>query len=137
MTARELGLLVEAQITLIVCELIRWRRPVGELVHAEHVANRPDRAPSDMRVAGSVAWAVTRATRYGVFRPQCLVRSLAVHRMLRRRGIESSALRIGVRLEHGSLLAHAWVELHGMVIGDAPHHVASFVAARDMQLRET
>ncbi len=50
----------------------------------------------------------------------CLPRSLALQRMLARRGI-ASELRIGVRKESngaGGIAAHAWVEVDGVPLGE-------------------
>lgn len=71
------------------------------------------------------ARAVTIAARYGVFRPLCLTRSIALQSMLRRRGIQAT-VRVGARRKGGRLEAHAWVELEGAVLGDSPEHVAGF-----------
>jgi hypothetical protein len=69
--------------------------------------------------------AIHRAARYGLFHPRCLTRSIALQRMLARRGLPARVC-IGVRREAGSLDAHAWVELHGAIVGDDPSHVARF-----------
>jgi hypothetical protein len=59
------------------------------------------------------------AARFGPYRPACLVRSLALQRLLRRSGIESQ-LRIGIRKHEATLDAHAWVEHEGRVLLEAP-----------------
>jgi hypothetical protein len=69
--------------------------------------------------------AIHRAARHGLFRPRCLTRSIALQRMLARRGLPARVC-IGVRREASSLEAHAWVELHGRIMGDDPSHVARF-----------
>ncbi|MFO7260512.1 MAG: lasso peptide biosynthesis B2 protein [bacterium] len=137
LTLREVRLLAEAQVVLLACQYERWRRPVGELLgRAEPEPER--RAPSreDRRIAEAVAWAVTRAARYGVFRPQCLVRSMAIQRMLRRRGITASRINVGVRRRNGEFEAHAWIELDGVVIGDSRQHVQTFTRLPDLRLVE-
>ena len=48
----------------------------------------------------------------------CLTRSVYLQWLLRRRGIASD-LRLGVQLQGGELLAHAWVEYAGMPINDS------------------
>lgn len=66
---------------------------------------------------------ISKMTRLAVqntlIRPTCLVRSLTLWWLLRRRGIESG-LRIGVRMREGKMEAHAWVERAGRVLNDAP-----------------
>jgi hypothetical protein len=49
----------------------------------------------------------------------CLTRSVYLQWLLRRRGIAAD-LRLGVQLQGGELLAHAWVEYAGVPINDAP-----------------
>lgn len=47
----------------------------------------------------------------------CLVRSLALARLLRLEGWDAS-LQFGVRREHSALEAHAWVEVGGRPVND-------------------
>jgi len=135
-TLREVGLLAEAQAVLLSCQLAKMRRPVGQLL--EWNAPEPDviTGPIDGRLVESVCWAVSRAHRFGVFRPKCLVRALAIQRMLRRRGIVTSRLQIGVRTLEGRFEAHAWVELGGAILGDSPQHVRQFTRVNDHRLVE-
>lgn len=137
LTGRDLRLLVEAQVELIACQWAKWFRPTGELLAwSAEVPPRGESGGIDVRAVESVAWAVTRAAAYGIFRPRCLVRSLAIQRMLRRRGIDSSTLNIGVRIRDGAFEAHAWVELDGVVIGDSRAHVQTFTRMTDHRLVE-
>ncbi len=129
----ELVLVAEAQLVLLRCQLEKLLRPVGSLVRAD-VEPKQVGDSSKIREASQVGWAVTRAARYGVFRPQCLVRSLAIQRMLKRRGIAGSELRIGIRLENNRMLAHAWVELCGAVIGDSAQNVSTFTPAPNLRM---
>jgi hypothetical protein len=135
-TARDVRLLTEAQWVLLACQLEKWRRPTGQLV-ARQTGTLPaaDGTP-DWSVVASVAWAVTRSARFGLFRPQCLVRSLAIRRMLVRRGIVTGSVQIGVRTENGAFQAHAWVELNGAVVGDTVQHVGTFTKVSDARLVE-
>jgi hypothetical protein len=64
-----------------------------------------------------IALGVDRAARFGVFRPTCLVRSIALRRLLERAGVASVMLRVGVRWREGSFDAHAWIEVAGRPIG--------------------
>ena len=136
MTASELRLLAEAQIVLTACQMARWRRPIGRLVGWNGAAPTPGDSRVDWPLVQSVAWAVTRAARHGVFRPQCLVQSMAIQRMLRRRGVMTSSLNIGARMVDGVFQAHAWVELGSVVIGDSLHHVRTFTKVTDLRLVE-
>ena len=64
--------------------------------------------------------AVTAANLF--LRTSCLEQSLALCRMLRRRGM-NPGLRIGARKEANRFEAHAWVDLNGIVLdgGEAEH----------------
>jgi hypothetical protein len=62
-----------------------------------------------------------------VTRAKCLSTSLALARMLARRGI-TAMIRIGVRTEDGRLDAHAWVEWQGRVLIDHPNSLERFSA---------
>ena len=135
-TANELRMIAEAQLTLASCQVAKWLRPKGQLLTGEEANQRVAAERPDYRAAALVGWSVTRAARYGFFRPQCLVRSLAMQRMLRRRGIDSSELRIGVRMEEGALAAHAWVEVGGAVIGDSLRNVRTFTPVTDFRMVE-
>ena len=64
-----------------------------------------------------IARMVSLASNRGLYRPNCLQKSLVLWWLLRDRGIESD-LRIGVRKQDGSLEAHAWVEYQGDVLND-------------------
>ncbi|HLV26342.1 MAG TPA: lasso peptide biosynthesis B2 protein [Gemmatimonadales bacterium] len=137
LTPREVRLLVEAQYTLLACQVARWQRPPGQLLK---VANEPDASVSvpetNFSAAAEVEWALSRAAQYGAVRPACLVRSLALQRMLRRHGTHASELRLGFRMSNGNLEAHAWVELNDMVIGDSRAHVSTFTPATGRRLVE-
>ncbi len=135
-TAAEIRLIAEAQLVLVTCQIARWLRPTGRLLTSESEQQLEPATRPDYATAARIGWAVTRAARYGLFRPKCLVRSLAVQRMLRRRGIEASELRIGVRLDQGALAAHAWVELGGAVVGDTVKHVRTFTPVTDFRMVE-
>jgi hypothetical protein len=49
----------------------------------------------------------------------CLAKSLVVRALLQRRGI-TAELRIGVCMEPSGLAAHAWVEVDGRPVNEAP-----------------
>jgi hypothetical protein len=83
-----------------------------------------------------LARAVTRASRYGVFRPQCLVRALALHQMLERHGVPGSTIRIGVRQTDRAFVAHAWVERDGVVLGDTAANAATFALLTEARMAD-
>ena len=123
-----------AQWALLVAQAIVRGRAVGSLATPAGEAGVPDMAR--LPEARRVARAVLRAARFGVFRPQCLVRSMALSRMLATRGIDGAIVRVGVRRLNGEFLAHAWVELGGETLGDADEHVGTFVPLTNLDIRQ-
>lgn len=125
--------LARAQLALLRAQLAVWTRPHGRLV-------RPDREPpaapdeGNRGTARRLAQAVSLAARHGVFRPNCLVRSLALSRLLERDHVRGWHVRIGVRERTGQFEAHAWVELGTEVLADSAEHVASFQRLTDVRL---
>ena len=77
-------------------------------------ARYPKRPPSrrDMETAESLAELAKIAGRRAPLAATCLPQALAVHAVLRRRGLDPE-LRIGVRKAEDRFEAHAWVELAG------------------------
>ena len=82
-------------------------------------------APQQLPLARQTAYALAVAVKYGPWRPKCLLRSLALARLLARRGIPFE-LRIGVPAgqdaaqgaDPADFEAHAWVEHNGIVLND-------------------
>ena len=70
---------------------------------------------------------VNTAAWRGLYDATCLRRSLVLWWLLRRRGIDS-ALRIGVRMEDGEFMSHAWVEWQDTVLNDTPDVGQRFMA---------
>ncbi len=69
--------------------------------------------------SGTITRLVQAAAKHGIWRANCLQRSLLLWWLLRRRGI-AAELRIGVSRRTQRLEAHAWVEYEGIVLGDRP-----------------
>jgi hypothetical protein len=130
---RDLSDVAVAQVSLWRSQLLVWTRPRGRLVAAaapHDGATQP--TPVQQREAERLAIAVVRAARFGVGRPLCLVRALALQHMLERRGIFGSVVRIGVQRVNDALLAHAWVELGGAVLADSVDNTAPFSTLADV-----
>ncbi|HVX39496.1 MAG TPA: lasso peptide biosynthesis B2 protein [Gemmatimonadaceae bacterium] len=127
----EVADLVIAQRMLLAALHSVRRRPRGQLLHplAAAAATRGDDA--DRRWIERMATAVDRVARFGVFRPTCLVRAVALERLLQRRHAGPAAVRVGVHRERDRLFAHAWIELGGTVVGDDPAFVRRFVPLHD------
>lgn len=123
-----------AQIALLRAQYRVRRYPVGQLVG--RVDGPADDATGDAQRAEQLARALDRAARYGVLRPLCLVRSIALRDLLQRRGIRGAMIRIGVRREAGEFQAHAWVRWGTRILGDDARFVARFVEVNDLRVFE-
>jgi hypothetical protein len=141
LSPREWADLLEAQLALLLAQFRVWTRPTGRLVsHSSPSATEPSSPPiSDLdgptgARAEALALAVGRAAEFGVFRPLCLVRAVALNRVLERHGITGSRVRVGVRMRNGRFAAHAWVEYGDRILGDNEAHVGSFVELSEVQL---
>src|SRR4051812_36460446 len=95
---RDLSDVLVAQVALARAQLQLRTRPEGALIDPIAAPDVTSRTPAlHHEQAERFARAVIRAARYGVLRPQCLVRALALQQLLERRAITGSAVRIGVR----------------------------------------
>ena len=127
--------LLEAQGALIRAQLLVWTRPHGRLIAM--VTPAAEVAPASRgadTAALRLARAVHRAATYGLFRPLCLVRAVALSRLLERHGIPGGRVCIGVRRHGGRFGAHAWIELGGQVLGDSDEHVGAYAPLADVRL---
>jgi hypothetical protein len=88
----------------------------------------------DTTRAHALGDAVRRVAKYGVFRPACLVRSIALQRLLQIDGIQGAIIRVGVKQSEDGMDAHAWVELSGEVIGDSAAHVRQYAPLDDLSV---
>lgn len=127
LSAREWRDLFMAQWALWRAQWLMRRRPAGALLNGWS-PGAPSAAadPSALPRARQVGDAVRRVALYGITRPQCLARSLAISRLLEREGIHGAIVRIGVRPQDARIAAHAWVEFAGEIVGDSRAHVRGF-----------
>ncbi|MFN2399347.1 MAG: lasso peptide biosynthesis B2 protein [Gemmatimonadaceae bacterium] len=135
---REWAELLRAQVALLSAQIEVLARPVGSLVTdaalpADDIEAEPPPHNQKLAEAKQMALAVSRAASYGVFRPKCLVRAIALHRMLVARGLNQSRIRIGVRRRNGEFAAHAWVECGSLILGDHESHTSTFARLADLR----
>ncbi|HMI58945.1 MAG TPA: lasso peptide biosynthesis B2 protein, partial [Gemmatimonadaceae bacterium] len=127
---------------LLVAKIIVATRRTGELVSRAPLDPFGDSAPPIAPAANvdprpeQLALAIGRAAENGVFRPLCLVRAVALKRLLDRHGFEGSIVKIGVRLNHGRFAAHAWVAYGDQILGDQEWHVKSFAELDEVSVME-
>jgi transglutaminase superfamily protein len=129
----------EAQMALLRAEAMRRLRPAGGLVDVTIPVARDSEpiAVEDAKTCTRLAHAVDRAARYGVFRPRCLARAVALSHMLDSRGIAKYRIRIGVRKEGELFTAHAWVELGDQVVGDTIMNTEGYVPLTDVSVNSS
>lgn len=131
---REWKELLHAQLLLFWAQALVWTRPAGKLVDSKAVATEAPAAGGDMALARRLALQVNRVADFGPVRSLCLVRAVAINRMLESHGMHGSRLRIGVRKTGTEFAAHAWIEYGGEVIGDEESHVKQFAELTDVNL---
>jgi hypothetical protein len=124
--------LFAAQFALVKTQMRMKRIPVGTLTVRDTAT--PELESGDRERAHALARAVSRAADYGVFRPFCLVRAMALQELLDSNGIRGSAVRVGVRREAGEFSAHAWVVWRNELLGDREDHVARFTEVSDLRV---
>jgi hypothetical protein len=81
--------------------------------------------PKQLAVGRRYARYLELVSRPRFMRAHCLQRSLALQRWLHARGV-ASELRIGVRPYQGTIMAHAWIEMRGVVLNDDARAVRDF-----------
>lgn len=124
--------LLGAQALLLAARHALRRRPPGQLLRPVPATRTPTPVSSS---AGNrlerMAMAVDRVSRFGLIRPTCLERAIALDWVAQRMPGGAAAVRIGVRRQSDMLLAHAWIEYDGHAIGDESVDVRHFVPFHD------
>ena len=99
----------EATVALFLARVALRLWPVRKVfLWVDRPLRKINRFASDE--AAWTAWAVGRAAQSSGLKTLCLPCALAMHAMLRRRGI-GSRLCLGVSRRHRQLVAHAWIEV--------------------------
>jgi len=127
---QDIGDLLLAQGYLLAALWTLRRRPKGELLRITEAGPAHGGSGNEQRLADLVV-AVDRVARLGLFRPTCLVRAVALERMIRRAKAGPAVVKVGVLKGDNEFFAHAWIELEGRVIGDEPSRVRRFTPLHD------
>jgi hypothetical protein len=114
---RDRVMLVEALLLLSVASLAIGLLPFRNVVSLGSAASDAGAGPSaQLGLVRKCRWAVTAWANRVPWRAVCFQRGLALHWMLRRRGVPS-LLHYGVgRSEDGELRAHVWVSVTGEIV---------------------
>ena len=116
-----LAALIELPLMALALRLLGFRRLQSALMKFG-LRRRGDPGGSVLSStaeANTIEKLVSAAVNEGIYRANCLERSLTLWWLLRREGI-SSQLKIGVRKANDRLEAHAWIEFDGSVLNDDP-----------------
>ena len=93
----------------------------------------PEQALESPRQLAWDTWRlVDAAARHHVTKMSCLRRTLVLQRLLAAQGLRVGVT-IGARKVEGELLAHAWIEVEGDAVGEAPGAAESFVTVMTLQ----
>lgn len=132
LSVRDLAWVGRAQWYLVRARVSLLLVPRGRLLAAVPEADAGRTPYGDALVqARRVALAVDRAAEYGLFVPTCLVRAIALERLLTREGVAGAVVRIGARHRGGRPEMHAWIEVGGIVIGERPEVAGAFTPLHD------
>ena len=118
--SRDQRLLCEAWWRLLAAALRLWVAPRRTVATALVESAPRARSSEAGGTAAQVTRAVGRAAAHHLRPMTCLPRSIALQRMLARRGI-ASRMQIGVSKEGGApsgITAHAWIEVDGEPVGE-------------------
>ena len=107
-------LLAEALATLAVASMAIALLPFRQVAAAASTRRR-DAGPAGADSVARARWAVQAWSRRVPWRTVCFQRGLALHWMLRRRGI-GSVLLSGARRDGEGLAAHVWVDVDGETV---------------------
>lgn len=119
------GLLLALPLVWLSLRMGGYKR-TRRLVEALSRYPQPRRAgDDDLRDAERLAQLAAVAGIHGLVEATCLPRALAVHGVLRRRGLRPE-LKLGVRRQPQGIQAHAWVELEGHPLAQAELDYAVF-----------
>lgn len=143
LSARDWFDIAEAQLELLAAKIIVATRRTGQLVSRAPLDPFGDADVSTTALSinsdprpEQLALAIGRAAENGVFRPLCLVRAVALKRLLDRHGYDGSIVKIGVRMSRGRFAAHAWVAYGDQILGDQEWHVQSFAELDEISVME-
>jgi hypothetical protein len=124
--------LIRAELALLYGQWLVWTVSRGKLVTPD---SPPVPAAGEVDpMAARLSLAMERVTENGPFRPQCLVRAVALDRQLRARGLTGSSVRVGAVHRGGRFAAHAWVDYQGIILGDREWNVSRFEELPDLKV---
>lgn len=139
---------IRAQLALVRAAWDVRRRRTGRLLSmdAEEATGEERSLPSSNTVKGGeddlsdarrIGESVRVVARRGLGRPRCLVKALAVKRLLDDEGLEDARVRVGVKEDPPDIRAHAWVEFRGHVVGEFEENVEGYADLPGLHVHAT
>ncbi|MFT5390432.1 MAG: hypothetical protein ACI8PT_000617 [Gammaproteobacteria bacterium] len=122
----EIPIIVEAWATLAI---VHWQLRRSGARRLKRQLDSTVQTPLEPASVGNLArlvYLTDLAARYHVREMNCLRRTLALGRVLERRGIPA-CIHIGTRIEDGKLFGHAWLSAFGEVLNDDPDIARQFI----------
>jgi Transglutaminase-like superfamily len=124
LSAQQFWIVLQAFILLIfvryTLRILKFKQ-VSQILRLNSTSSRSETSPDELSQAEEIAYLVNRVANHAPFHNNCLVRSLALRRILQSSHIVSE-LHIGVRKSGENsqqLEAHAWVEHKGIPLSDS------------------
>ncbi len=118
--------LLEAWWSLWAISFSLWRKSLKHVEDSTHeMSSKPAFTANSANLARHLRDLIGYASRLHVLPMTCLVRALALQRLLARRDIPS-LVRIGANKSDGNFQAHAWLEVDGQTIGEPEDIVEKF-----------
>lgn len=115
--------LLLARMCLIFIPFPRLARQLGRFLpptEARAIQAGSPASYDEVRLAGEIGWAVTRAARHVPFKAVCLPQAMAARVMLKRRGV-NSVLHFGAaKGQEKPFDAHAWLDAAGVEVTGYP-----------------
>lgn len=114
--ARHWLLLMEAFGVLVGTSLVIGILPFRWVVRLASRGSAKACSCDDPRGVDDIRWAVEAIARRVPWRTVCFQKGLALHLMLRRRGVPAMLHYGAGKDEHGGLAAHVWVSVGGAIV---------------------
>lgn len=117
---------IEAAVQLVIMQVGSWL-PKGIVFNRwlEEALEGNAGLESNVAEARRLAHVLDAVGRRSPVRPLCLIRSLTLSRILRRRHIDAR-MRLGVRKETDKVAAHAWLEVADDIVNDDRDHCSEY-----------
>ena len=111
-------MLIEAYVLLFVSRMGVLTQPLKTVLRlsSTETLRKPKDPSGSERAAHWTVWAVTTASRYGLWNCKCLTQALTAKFMLKRRGYPSTLVLGATPPAQGAMKAHAWLLFGGEVI---------------------